>query len=349
MGGRNFFQSVNSRFNNFNYAQNAEFRFWQRQTPANATNRQDDQYGPDRWYILTSGGAVNVGVAQTTADTASSFLEVTPFAALVRNTDASDRQFGIAQILENDRVTGLRGKKVTFAFQIKEGTSVPNIRAAIVEWTGTADSVTSDIVSSWAANPTLIANAAFVGTPADFALSSAPGSQFSVTATLGTTFTNLILFVWTPAAEALNNDFQITQVQLVESPTPLPWAMIRKSYAEDLEECQRFYEKSYAIGTAPATAGTVGQIQFIATVSGATRGTIHFATRKRTSPTVVFYSPQNAGVTGSWYDATSGLDRSVSANTVGETDIAFDATSTNAYVANSGDTIRGHWSADAEL
>lgn len=240
-----------------NYISNGEFRFWQRQAPTTLTSRQDAAFGPDRFYILNSGGAVNIQSARV-AETFSA--SPTPFVGQFRNADATARQFGPVQLIESDRAIGLRGKKVTLSFWARtDGTEVPNIRAGIVEWTGTADSPTRDIVSSWGATPSLISNAAFVNTPADLALTGVM-QQFSITVTLGTTFNNLGIFIWTPSTEAQNDDFYLTQIQLVEFAEALPWNHIRKSNAEDLEDCQRYYEKSYIVDQAPSSAVTPGAV-----------------------------------------------------------------------------------------
>src|SRR5690606_10642543 len=111
----------------------------------------------------------------------------------------------------------------------------------LVEWSGTADVVTSDIVASWAATPTLVANASFVSVPSDFAIDGT-WKQFTVTADLSQTMNNLMMFIWTPVAAAQNSDIYITQAQIVRGETPKPWPKTSISIEEDLYECLRFYE-----------------------------------------------------------------------------------------------------------
>lgn len=320
-----------------NYAQNAEFRFWQRQVPATLTSRQDDQYSADRWYVLTSGGAVNVDGARV-QDAPS--ISPSRYCGQFRQADATARQFGIAQILEADRVWELRGKKVTLNFWAKtDGTEVPNIRAGIVEWTGTADSVTSDLVTSWAATPTLDANLNLANTPQDLVLSG-NWAQFSVTVTLSQSFTNLVLFFWTPAAEDQNDDFYVTQVQLVQGETVYPWYGISLSFEKDLQECRRFYEKSYDLEAAPGTTTEDGALSW--TTSGTTlRISEPYKEEKRVVGTVTAYNP----VTG-----TVGQFRTGSGNQAASIALC----SANKFVLDgsaSGDQLIGrvHWTADAEL
>ena len=95
-------------------------------------------------------------------------------------------------------------------------TRVGNVKMAIIEWTGTEDAVTADPISSWGADgvtPTLAANFAFSNTPANLGVGTSPAT-FSVTATLGASFTNLCVLIWNDdkvfnAADAL----YITDVQ----------------------------------------------------------------------------------------------------------------------------------------
>lgn len=329
-----------------NHVGNAEFRFWQRQAPATLSSRQDDQYSADRWYVLTSGGAVNVQGARVAETFTAS---PTPYVGQFRQADSTARQFGIAQIFESDRSIGLRGKTVTLSFWARtDGTEVPNIRAGIVEWTGTADAVTSDIVSSWAATPVMIGNATMINTPANLGLTGTM-QQFSITVTLGTTLNNLILFIWAPATAAQNSDFYITQVQLVEFPEALPWGLIRKNFDDDLQECQRFYEKSYLIDQAPFSAVTSGA--YYGTLAGIIANNfgwgcmVFFKVAKFKVPTSASYDMsgvQNrvelAGVTSA----------SSSPFNDGHGSVSFlNSTGSNQGAANA--TLKFQWTADAEL
>ncbi len=329
-----------------NILSNGEFRFWQRQAPGTLTSRQDDAYSADRWYLLNGGGAVNMQGARVAEVIASS---PTPYVAQFRNADATARQFGPAQIIEYDKAVAYRGKTVTFSFWARtDGTEVPNIRAGIVEWTGTADTVTSDIVSSWAATPTLIANAAFVNTPADLALTGTM-QQFSVTVTLGSTFNNLIVFLWTPAAEAQNDDFYMTQAQLVEWSQALPWNVIRKSFDEDLTDCQRFYEKSYDVDVAPATVSTLGSVIGGNNIGSASPITIPFPfkVRKRAAPTMALYAPS----TGAVNNVTNSGGTNISAGIAAFTGHAAGQTGSGVFIVSmtAGSTVGAHFTADAEL
>jgi hypothetical protein len=332
----------------FNYAQNAEFRFFRRQVPGTLTSFQDTAYGPDRWKILNSGGAVNTQVARVAEVISSS---PTPYVCQVRQADATARQFGIAQVLEYDRVVSLRGKTVSFNFWARtDTTEVSNIRAAIIEWTGTADSVTADIVSSWSSTPTLVASCTAINTPADLALTGTM-QQFNISATLGSSFNNLVLFVWSTATEAQNDDFYITQMQLIEGAAPAAWSTVRKTFGQDEHEVTRFFQKTYAPDVAPATnTGTDSEGAWVWRVvnpssTGVWRVMVHFPTIMRGSPGVTFYSTD--GTSARLRDRTNAANASsIGANHVTSKSMGIEFSST---VATTSTFFEGHYALDAEL
>lgn len=337
---------VNSKvgFNIKNYAQNAEFRFYQRQVPATLTNRQDDAYGPDRWYMLTSGGAVNTQTARVAEIIASSPTE---YVGQFRQADATPRQFGNAQILETSRVLELRGKAVRLGFWARtDGTEITTLRACIGEWTGTANTVTSDIVSSWAATPTWIGNFSCANTPADITISSTM-SQYTVSATLGSTFNNLVLFIWTPNSEAQNDDYYLTQVQLVQGNSVLSWPLVQISYDHDLQEAQRRYGKSYDLDTAPGTVTLVGAA---ANNNNNTASVwnintlVPFKVTMGSAPSVTIYNPNASNTTGQCNIPGVANYTGVVIN-AGLSSFVGQCQS----VGTNGNPHNFHWTADAEL
>lgn len=333
--------AAGSAVNYKNYAQNAGFRFWQR---AAALTSTDDNYGPDRWYALSSG-ATGVGFIRTAEVVTGSPSQ---FAAQIRQETVASHQYGIAQILEYARVVELRGKQVSLVFQARtDGTEVTTLRACLGEWTGTADSVTSDVVATWAATPTWIGSFACANTPADLTISSS-WAQVTATATLGTTFNNLVLVVWTPNAEAENDDFYMTQVQLLQGSAGLSWDKVAKSYDQDLAEVRRFYEKSYDVDTDPGAATGIGAHCFATSNDAATnfRDSVRYFVEKRAVPTVNFWDLAGTGTAYTSYDAAA-------AGTNGRT-----ASASIVNNSKSGHAFNGshqafsycvHWVANAEL
>lgn len=323
-----------------NYAHNAQFRYWQEQVPATLTNRQDDEYGPDRWYILNSGGAVNSQVARTSEGSGAFRTE---HACQVRQADSTARQVGLCQIIESTNCLSLRGKEVTMSMVLRtDGTEIEDLRFGIVEWTGTADSVTSDIVSTWAATPTLIANASFVNTPGDLTVTSSFAKQ-EVTVTLGTTFNNLLLFVWTPNTEAQNDDFYIKEVTLVMGDASPDFALIGKTAAEDYQEISRYYRKSYDIEVAPATVDSNGsESTFSQGTTLAANVNAKWGEPMRTTPSITLYNPAT-GTSGQIRGVTGSSNTAVSAARIGHMGFSID------FTAPVQDYYMVHYIADARM
>ena len=137
--------------------------------------------------------------------------------------------------------------------------------------------------------------------------------------------------------------FQIGPCKLEVGSTATP--MLRQSFQQELARCQRYYEKSYDVGTAVATATNVGSSfayagPFSAAASLAHRVT--FKTTKRTDPTITAYSPNN-GAVGVMYDVASG---NVTAGVVqaGMSGVGLLGTSTSSTC-----NMYAHWTADARL
>jgi len=147
----------------------------------------------------------------------------------------------------------------------------------------------------------------------------------------------------------------IAQIQLCSGETAQPYQP--RSFAEELALCQRYYEKSYAIGTRPETATANGSLSFqtrvainASTIGNLYPGQLAFKVRKRTTPTVVIYS-SDTGAPSAVRNANNSTDRTgVSADLVSDSAIgrlAVDATSANAISLDH--VLRFHWVADAEL
>jgi hypothetical protein len=112
--------------------------------------------------------------------------------------------------------------------------------------------------------------------------------------------------------------FYITGVQLEAGSAASPFEY--RLIGTELQLCQRYYEKSFDLATAPAygvsdlgSAVNAGVISYSGTASRSSGTT--FSVSKRTTPTMVAYAPNGYGATsgnnpviyvgGSWYNATS--------------------------------------------
>jgi hypothetical protein len=219
---------------------NGDFDIAQRGTSFTSTSsaNNDDTYTLDRWYILSDGNdAVDVTQTTTVPTGAQNSIGL--------DVETINKKFGIAQIIEASNCFDVIGGNVTLSFQAKVSsvTKLDNIKCAVVAWSGTADTVTSDIISAWGAegtNPTLIANATYENTPANLSVTTSFAS-YSVTANVDTASTkNIIVFIWSDVTDTTLGDFlYITNVQLESGSTATSFDY--RPYGTELALCQRYY------------------------------------------------------------------------------------------------------------
>jgi len=263
---------------------NGDFAVAQRATSFTSTGsaNNDDVYTLDRWYILSDGNdAIDVTQETTTVPT-------NQLTAIALDVETANKKFGIAQIIEQKNCVGLIGNTVTLSFKAKVSatTKLDNVKCAIVAWSGTADSVTSDIISDWnveGTNPTLIANATYENTPANLNVTTSYAT-YSVSAAVDTSSTkNIIVFIWSDVTDTTAGDFlYITDVQLEKGSAASDFEFLPIDVS--LGRCQRYYE----------TNTTIAGYWYTIRNDGISRGLLTFIVPKRASPTVVLSDEVNA-------------------------------------------------------
>lgn len=221
---------------------NGDFRISQRGTSftsATLFTNADDSYVLDRWYILSDTNDV-IDVSQE-----FTVVPVVGGRSCALDVETINRKFGIAQIIESTNCRGLIGKTVTLSFKAKVSstTKLDNIKCAIVAWSGTVDTVTSDIVSAWGVegtNPTLIANATYENTPANLNVTTS-WQTYSVTANVDTASTNnIVVFIWSDVTDTTLGDFvYIADVKLEPGLVATPY--VYENVTSQLASCQRYF------------------------------------------------------------------------------------------------------------
>jgi hypothetical protein len=136
-----------------------------------------------------------------------------------------------------------------------------------------------------------------------------------------------------------NSTFYLTGVQLEQNTSATPFE--RRLYNQELANCQRYYSKSYATETAPATATATNSIIWLTeTTNSYTNRYMALPVTMRSAPTVVAYSPAT-GVSGKMR------------NTDTAADITVNVKNTCIYAANvsvnTSNELTVHWTASAEL
>lgn len=329
---------------------NGDMRIDQRNA-GSAVTPSPDAYTLDRWYCAElTDGAVTVqrvadgpsgftNSAKITVSTADSSLaagQITHFTQYLEGLNVDDLAFGTSS-----------AKTITISFWVKSSVTgtfsgslanhTPNrsypftytINSANT-WEYETITIPGDTTGTWATdnsksfalNFSLGSGSTYAGTAGAWS-----GSDFRA----ATSSTNLMA--------TLNATWNITGVQLEVGPTATEFE--RRSYGQELALCQRYYEKSYALNTAPGTNADAGNVIGRFFGSGDPKVHIRFSVAKRAAPTMTFYTP--AGTLGSWRSVgTINADRTVTSQDISE----FSA---NAAITSTMDQLNGHWVASIEL
>ena len=139
---------------------------------------------------------------------------------------------------------------------------------------------------------------------------------------------------------ATSDYFAITGVQLELGDVATPFE--HRSFADELQKCHRYFEKSYDIDTTPGTnAGTTSSVEdFYISPNAPAR--IRFSVSKRVAPSIVVYDP--AGNSGRY---------AINLNTNNAVPLAVDNTGNSGFKLFTNATAQSratfHWTAEAEL
>lgn len=303
----------------------------------------DDTYFADGWYMLTQ---TNTVTPSKLSDPEDGFLN----GIRVTQSQASAQRFGFAQIIESVNCKDMRGGSVVMVPRIRASASQA-IRYAILGWTSTADTVTSDVVNDWtsasytAGGFFLGANISVIAVGSQTPSANTWTSLTALTAAAGSTFNNLIVMVWTEGTAAQNFTLDFDYVQLEKGATFTAFEF--RDFEKEINLCQRYFEKSYDLTVNPGTVTSSGAESFIGNANGTTgargQGGIRYKTRKRAAPSITLYSP-DTGTSGSIYDQTGTADRASNANIIGETGFTI-----NPSALSVDGRWRAHWIADSRL
>jgi len=323
---------------------NGSFRVFQR----GGSSFADDTYCLDRWYALTQTAAI--GVSQLTAPLVFGTMNY----CRLTQSQASAQRMGIAQIVEAAHAQDFNGRNIVLQFTANGSTSY-TLRSAILGWTGTADAVTSDVVNTWTSttytiNNFFINNASLIPLSVQSHAITTTGTTFKneYTWSGSTAYNNIIILFWTDATAAQNQTLNLGAVGLYLG-TGLN-KFVAPTMAQEVMDCKRFYEKTFALTTAPATTTNSGSFVQYAPVTMSVDGSLVCPgirmVNKVKVPTMTIYNP-NSGGTGSLRNVSAGNNQNVAATTI--TTDSFEVTSSGTTAITLGDLVRFHWVADAEL
>ena len=143
--------------------------------------------------------------------------------------------------------------------------------------------------------------------------------------------------------------FYITGVQLEKGSVATSFDY--RPYGTELQLCQRYYEKSFNIETAPiqngGTVGVFGMAQIVGASTSLIMGHLSYKVTKRTTPgTITLYNPSAANA--QIRNSSGSLDwSSSSVQNSGASGVVINGTTAAGSTAGQSATV--HWTADAEL
>jgi hypothetical protein len=147
--------------------------------------------------------------------------------------------------------------------------------------------------------------------------------------------------------DATDNYWQITGVQLEAGDTATPFE--HRSFGQELALCQRYFEKSYDLGTVAGAANENGMaITWAASVSNYYSFSTKFLVSKRATPTVTIYNPSSGTTSEMRNTDTGGAVTVAGISLVGQT-APFGFLYSSSAVSADGNRYSTQWTASAEL
>lgn len=281
-------------------------------------------YTVDRWYASCTGANIT---GQRVAGTATNQYAYR-FTGATSNTGLL---FG--QRIESVHAADLVNSDVTVSFQVKSST------LSSLTW----NVYSADVADVFSAK-TLVATGTITGISSTLA-----SKNFTFNAGANAARGLAIEFVGGALIAAQTLQFEAAQCE----PGTVVTAFRRQTISERLRACQRYYRKSYAPGTVPATATAIGMVGGVAMVNGVFFG----------NAIVDYGQPMRATPTNRYWDSAGTLDKLSFTPTTGGTGFTANLAITIVAPFNAGPTgfalsqISGtptgncylHYEADAEV
>lgn len=219
------------------------------------------------------------------------------------DVETANRRFGVLFPVENKDIQDIRKSgKASLQFKVKcTGTSMSNVRAYVLSWDGTADSITSDVISAWGsagANPTFVANWTAENTASNLAISTTVATKTIENITVDTaSVANLAVLIIVDDTDATVGDFlEIGDVKLETGTTCTSY--INNSIVDNVSACRRYLKLISYTGAGRAESTTQANLispldtPFRSAPSGSVFGTIKVrditvgVTKTATTPSV---------------------------------------------------------------
>ncbi len=307
-------------------------------------------YGHDRWQLLKFGGTTTYSTqAFTVGSPAASGYEVRNYARVVTSGQSGVGDLSILkQSIEDVRT--FAGAPVTVSFWARAGSGAPSIAVELSQFFGTGGTPSVDVNN-------LLGKVQLSTNWTRYQVSvTLPNLSGKTLGTAGDSFLGLNL--WTSAGSTWNTrtgtlgiqnaTIDIWGVQVERGTRATPFE--RRPPGVELMLCQRYYEKSYRLGTAPGAVDTNGMYVFqgVSDSTGLAQAMMTFRVPKRNNTyTATGYT--DLGTVANWLYVRSGV---ATTNTVVTLDLKSEFTMRvyGQIGANyAACQFFGHWVVDAEF
>lgn len=331
---------------------NGDFQIWQQgiqftaAIPA-AGGNDDDSYFADQWVLISDGNdVVDIDKVVGTTVRAKNAAQFTIATA--------DTAWGCLQILDADTSQSLRDLVMSFSIEIEAPGDATLFEMHLVEWTGTADSPTTDPISAWnalTATPTLIENWAFVAGSTTSISATATSTTFKAeNVTIPATVNNLGFLITTlDGAMAVSSVVTMSEVNWVRG--SLSGVYRTNSKPQELLKCEQWYTKTFELEVFPVQnlGNDRGCLVDTAASDGGANGNVsvnwRFPTRMIQVPTVLTFNPTAAA--SSWDHI--GVAGTITAATDTESESSVQVHGTTGSGAAGEDRYAIHATADARF
>ena len=314
-------------FSNKNVIINGDFNIWQR--GSSFATIADLAYFADRWKYAKGTTAVHTVSRSTDVPSVAQAGRLFNYSALVDCTTlsssiGSSERIGILQIIEGYNWLPLAQKEITLSFWVKAtktGTYCISLQNSASDRTIVKE-YTINASDTWEFKSITFPASPSAGT---WNYTNGAGLQVIFVLAAGTTFQG-VAGAWSSSnliatsnqvngVDSAANNFRLCGVQIEAGLIATPFE--KRSIQEELELCQRYYEKSYNLETPPGTNGGAAGLRQYAhqAVTGAGYVEAHFPflTRKRINPTLYLWS-SDGSVNNVMNDAGSNMAASIGGN-----------------------------------
>ena len=229
-------------------------------TAASTPLNSDDTYLFDRWKLLSDGNDIvdlhsygrTMGSRDFGANSAPAWMPSETSFAMAMDIETANKKFGQAQFIESMNCNDLRGRSCTLSWKarVRNSQTSTSIKAAVIGWFGTSDTITSDIISAWndeGTNPTLVTNAEYLNEPFNILLNGTM-QTYTINVSIPTGIKNVIVFIWNDMSNGdvgttVGDYIFLSDVQLERGEFNNP-RFQNETYDKTLRKCQRYYWQS---------------------------------------------------------------------------------------------------------